>query len=273
MLKKVFFSLCRLLPQRIAKTYLLPLRYRRRSMQPYQAKDFFESYYSLPDSGCDQHTVSPDAQPHLARFHYNLVENSIIEFLATNQGALPLRQVLDIGAGTGHWTDFYLQAFLAEHVTAIEISTIAAQRLQERFPTDRVTVINQNVADAGPLPEKVELINAVGVMFHIVDDEELERVIHRLAGRLRPGGIFIISGFFGWISQNTQFHSHDAFLSWAEARDLSSGGPLLVDKRVRSIFFWRRLLKRHRLRILQVRRHRNLLPGPENNILFAVRLD
>ena len=273
MLKKAFFSLCRLLPHRVAKTYLLPLRYRRRSVHAYQAKDFFESYYSLTDSCRDEHTISPDARPHLARFHYNQLENSIIEFLAEYQEALPLRQVLDIGAGTGHWTDFYLNAFLAEHVTAIEISAIAAQRLRERFPTDRVTVINQNVADAGPLPQKVDLINAIGVMFHIVDDEELERVVRHLAERMRPGGAFIISGCFAWISQNTQFHSHDAFSTWAEARDLPGNGPLLVDKRVRSIFFWKRLLKRHHLRILQMRRHRNSMPGPENNILFAVRCE
>ena len=273
MLKKVFFSICRLLPHRIAKTYLLPLRYRRRSIHAYHAKDFFESYYSLADSCRDEHTVSPDAQPHLSRFHYNQVENSIIEFLENHPDALPLNRVLDIGAGTGHWTDFYLKAFQAKHVTAIEISTIAAQRLQEHFPVDRVKVINQSVADAEPLPEKVDLINAIGVMFHVVNDEELDRVVQRLAEVLRPGGVFIISGFFGWISQNTQFHSHDAFSTWAEARDLPGDGPLLVDKRVRSIFFWRRLLNRHHLRIKKLRRYHNSLPGPENNVLFAVRCE
>ncbi|MBN2399867.1 MAG: class I SAM-dependent methyltransferase [Candidatus Aminicenantes bacterium] len=271
MLKKAFSELCRLLPHHIAKTYLLPLRYRLRSVHAYQAKDFFDSYYSLTDSCSDGHTVSPDAQPLLVRYHYNQVENSIIEFMAAYRGNQALDQVLDVGAGTGHWTSFYLNTLLAKHVTAIEISTVAAQRLQARFQPSQVTVINQDIASAATLPGGVDLINAVGVMFHIVDDAVLERVVGRLAATLRTGGVFIVSGYFGWINQNTQFHSHDAFSSWADTRSIPDRGPLLVDKRVRSIFFWRRLLQRHNLRIQQVRRHHNPLHGPENNILFAVR--
>ncbi|MCX6555333.1 MAG: class I SAM-dependent methyltransferase [Candidatus Aminicenantes bacterium] len=271
MLKKAYNALCRLLPYHIAKTYLLPLRYRRRSVHAYRAKEFFESYYSLTDSNSDGHTVSPDAQPLLVRYHYNQVENAIIEFMAVRAGALPLSHVLDIGAGTGHWTDFYLNTFHAEQVTAIEISTVAACRLQERFHSSPVTVINQDVASAGPLPDAVDLVSAIGVMFHIVDDAELERAVEHLAARLRPGGIFIISGYFGWINQNTQFHRSDNFSSWTETRNVSDRSPLLVDKRVRSVFFWRRLLGRHHLHIEQVRRHRNPMHGPENNILFAVR--
>ncbi len=271
MLKKIYHALCRFLPHHITKTYLLPLRYRRRSVQVYKAKEFFESYYSLADICCDGHTISPDAQPLLVRYHYNQVENSIIEFMATCQGAQPLDQVLDIGAGIGHWTSFYLNTFLARHVTVIEISTVAAQHVRDHFKPSQVTVINQDIAIAETLPDGVDLINAIGVMFHIVDDAELERVVGRLAAKLRPGGIFIISGYFGWINQNTQFHSHDAFSTWTEARSIPDRGPLLVDKRVRSIFFWKRLLKRNKLHIKQVRRHHHPLHGPENNILFAVR--
>jgi SAM-dependent methyltransferase len=166
-----------------------------------------------------------------------------------------------------------LRTFQAGQVTAIEISTAAAMRLQERFHSLPVTIINQDVANANPLPEAVDLISAIGVMFHIVEDAELERVVERLVARLLPGGVFIVSGHFGWMSQNTQFHNRDDFSSWAETRNVSGSGTLLVDKRVRSLFFWRSLLKRHGLQIEQVRRHRNPLHGPENNVLFAIRGD
>jgi len=273
MLKKIYNSLCRILPYRIVKTYLLPLRYQQRSIRAYHAKEFFESYYSLEGSKGDGHTVSPDANPLLVNYHYNQVENAIIEFMSCQRGVPEIKHVLDIGAGSGHWTNFYLQTFRTGRVTAIEISTVAAMRLQERFRSLPVTVINQDVASANPLPEAVDLISAIGVMFHIVEDAELEMVVERLAARLLPGGVFIISGHFGWISQNTQFHSNDDFSSWAETRNTSNTKALLVDKRVRSRFFWHRLLKRNGLHIKQIRRHRNPLNGPENNVLFAVRGD
>ncbi len=47
------------------------------------------------------------------------------------------------------------------------------------------------------LDESFNLINAIGVMFHIVDDSEWINTINAIAKVLRKNGLFIVGGHFG----------------------------------------------------------------------------
>ena len=81
------------------------------------------------------------------------------------------------------------------------------------------------------LGERFALVNAIGVMFHIVDDAAWERALRNVARHLEPGGRWIVGGQFGWVTANVQFHGCDDFSSWGDA---AARGPRLVNKRIRS---------------------------------------
>lgn len=91
--------LAKLLPIKFIKHYIYPLYpiMARRKQVPYDAKKFFTSYYqAMPDREfSDGITISPDCNPLFAHYHYNAVENSIIEYFTSRQ-ILATPQVLDI---------------------------------------------------------------------------------------------------------------------------------------------------------------------------------
>ena len=116
---------------------------------PYDERTFFESLYrATAREGPlnDRHTIGHISEPE-ARFHYNAVENSIIRAVLRREpapaGALlhawRLTQqrrrlrLLDVGAGTGHWVDFFRETFFVSDVVAVEIVGELATWLREKY--------------------------------------------------------------------------------------------------------------------------------------------
>jgi SAM-dependent methyltransferase len=259
----------RVLGPKFVKHYVNPKRIRGRQV-PYDAKRFFESWHrASPASLSDADTIAAERGSLASRFHYNAVENSIIECLAGRALPRPLR-VLDVGSGAGHWVDFYFEVFGADEAVGIEISEPAVQALEERYAdVPAVTIVEADVGDAGfDLDGEFEIVNAIGVMFHIVDDDRWERAVAALGRRLGPGGALVVGGQFGHVTQNVQFHRTDSFSSWEDFRS-AAGETALVNKRIRSLRRWRRCAARAGLQIACVRRTRQSgsLHTPENNVL------
>lgn len=255
------------------KHYVNPKRVRGDQV-PYDAKRFFESWHrASPASLTDADTIAADRGSLASRFHYNAVENSIIECLAGRALTHPLR-VLDVGSGAGHWIDFYFDVFGAEEAVGIEISEPAVRALEERYAdASGVTVVEADIGDAGfSLDGEFEIVNAIGVMFHLVDDERWERAVAALGRLLAPGGVFVVGGQFGRVTQNVQFHRTDSFSSWEDFRS-ATGEAALVNKRIRSLRRWRRCAAQAGLRVACVGRTRQSgsVQTPENNVLVLER--
>ena len=255
------------------KHYVLPLR-RGRAHAPYEARAFFESWHrSLPAEVSDAETISPGSRSLDARFHYNQVENGIMEGLERldpEPSGPPA--VLDVGSGSGHWVDFYLEVVGASSVTAVELSNVAAESLRGKYAGQPVTVVAADIADPDVgLGGPYEIVNAIGVMFHIVEDERWEAALATLARHLRPGGILVVSGQFGLATRDVQFHGTDRFERWEDRN--RGDGAVLVNKRIRSLRRWRAAARRAGLRVERVSRTRGsrTFRTPENNLLFLRR--
>lgn len=262
----------RVLGPKFVKHYIKPRRIRGEHA-PYDAKRFFESWHrASPDSLSDAETIAAGRSAAATRFHYNAVENSIIACLASRPLPSPLR-VLDVGSGAGHWIDFYLEVFGAGEVVGLEISEPAVRALEERYADEpRVTIVEADVSDPGfALERDFDLVNAIGVMFHIVEDEPWERAVAGLARHLAPGGALVVGGQFGLVTQNVQFHRTNEFSSWEEFRAASSE-TALVNKRIRSLRRWKQCARRAGLRVecLERTRQSRRLETPENNVLVLV---
>ncbi len=258
----------RLAGRKFVKHYVEPLRVRG-VRAPFDAKRYFESWHRASGSLEDSETIAPGASPLRTTYHYNAVENSIMEALAGERLPTPLT-VLDVGSGAGHWIDFYRRVFGASSVVGLELSALAVEALRVKYAGEPdVEILEGDVgADGFVLGRTFGLVNAVGVMFHVVDDGRWERAVANLAAHLDPGGHAVVTGQFGRTTRNVQFHRRDDFSSWDELRSTTSD-VALVNKRIRSLRRWRACATAAGLEI--VRRQRTqasrAIPTPENNVL------
>jgi SAM-dependent methyltransferase len=262
---------------------------------PHQEKEFFESFYraSVRGQPLDRMTIGPISDPE-ARFHYNAVENSIIRALL-HRSRPPRgetieawrlvqqrqrRRLLDVGSGTGHWIDFFRQVFFVHEAIGIEISSQMAEHLRQKYAAEPAVRILETdiVADdfaADLLGGPVDWVSAIGVMFHIVDDDRWRRALANLAGVLGPGGLLFAGGDFGAETRNVQFHRSDTFSSWKEFRSAEGrAGEVRVNKRVRSLGEWDDAARACGLRIADLVRSDSdaAITTPENDLLVLERV-
>jgi SAM-dependent methyltransferase len=255
----------------------------------YDARAYWTSYYKAQLRGPvgDWITVGAGTEVE-SRFHYNATENSIIRAMLRREpvGGMTAavwrfvqersgRRLLDIGSGTGHWIDFFRQVFRVARVVGVELAPQMADRLREKYAGDAAVAIHAlDVSDSrfDLSGERFDLISAIGVMFHIIDDDRWHRAVGNLAGVLASGGIVIVGGDFGTETRNVQFHGSDHFESWNE-QAASMADKNRVNKRVRSLADWHKAAADHGLAIADLVRS-DQEPGiatPENDILVLSR--
>ena len=184
--------------------------------------------------------------------------------------------VLDVGSGTGHWVDFYLDVYLAKAVTAVEFVPQMAEFLRGKYAArPEVTVLQADIAD-DPLPAReFDIVNAIGVMFHIVNDSLWRQAVANLLAALKPDGLCLVGGDFGEETRNVQFHRTDRFDSWRE-HDAAPSPATLVNKRVRSLQEWTRAAGELGASVVEVVRSDSspdirtpAQPSPESDVAVA----
>jgi SAM-dependent methyltransferase len=132
------------------------------------------------------------------RYHYNRVENGIIDVLRTRWETIVDKAVLDIGAGSGHWISFYLHCLQARHITAVDTSPFCVKDLHAMFEKYK----NVDVCHADfthptfEVGADFDVVNVIDVMPQLADDA-WESVLANVVRHLDPGGIGIVNGEFG----------------------------------------------------------------------------
>ncbi|MCH8330503.1 MAG: class I SAM-dependent methyltransferase [Bacteroidetes bacterium] len=240
--------------------------------ESYDAKKYFESGHrtSLANEFSDGMTVSPDYNPINIRFYYNSVENSMLKYFSSHDKPKN-PTVLDIGSGAGHWIDFYSDVFDSDQLVSLEISSYLVEALANKYKmTNKVQFVEGDISSSnftlGDL--QFDIVNAIGIMFHIVDDSAWETAIKNISNLMRKDGLFIISGQFGFITQDVQFHQTDEFNNWDEQEN-SPKTNILVNKRIRSLRYWKKIAARNGLKVesLVKTKQSKIMSTPENNIL------
>ena len=221
--------------------------------QAYDHPSYWDAYYRTARVE-DSTTIDHGKDALSTKVHYNAVESIILSALDRDSVAIEGTSVLDIGSGAGHWLTFY-RSMGAARVVGVEVSAPAAGDLINRFRQDDAIEIMNTTADQIDFRGVFDIVNAIGVMFHIVDDQAFERSVAALKAAVKPGGCLVVGGQFGMLDNlNVQFDR--------EGR---------VTKRLRSYRHWRRSLgpgwKTRRI----VNRAYRLVNAtlPEANILFA----
>ena len=205
----------------------------------------------------DRHTMGPDTNPLAAAYHYASVELLIARDLRNTGRDLTSCTICDLGSGSGHWIDFYL-SLGASHCLGIDVSRKSVDFLRAKYKErEEVTIEHGRIHEVLALADsQYDLVNAIGIMFHVVDDEEWEETIRQVGRVLRAGGLFVVGGHFGLLDGVNVELSESA-----------------VFKRLRSASHWKRSLKQAgfgRTRIYRNAAYRYIRAWmPENNVLIT----
>jgi 2-polyprenyl-3-methyl-5-hydroxy-6-metoxy-1,4-benzoquinol methylase len=101
------------------------------------------------------------------------------------------RTVLDVGCGTGFWTEFYTRR--GARYTGVDIAEVSITRLRERHPA--ATFLHADVSEAD-LPGAFHVVNVFDVLYHITDDARFDAALGRLARAVEPGGVLLLTDLF-----------------------------------------------------------------------------
>ena len=101
------------------------------------------------------------------------------------------KRVLDVGCGTGFFTDYYLGR--GAQVTGLDITSASIERLRARFP--RASFVLADVSEAS-LEERYDVVNAFDVLYHITDDDRWGAAVRNLAAAVAPGGVLLVTDLF-----------------------------------------------------------------------------
>ncbi len=116
----------------------------------------------------------------------------VLQACLVRAGMLPAgRRVLDVGCGTGFWTEYFVSR--GAYYTGVDIAQVSVDRLAARYPGQRI--IRADVSDGVP-NGPYDLINAFDVLYHVIDDERWESALRQLAGALAPGGLLLVTDVF-----------------------------------------------------------------------------
>ena len=128
----------------------------------------------------------------LNRHLYAIARRNVLRFVR-RQGVLdqPLGRVFEAGAGTGFWIALWT-SLGATRVDGCDLALQAVERLRAAFPG---TFVAGDLASEGVLPAdgSYELVTAMNVLLHILDDDAFAAALRNLAATVAPGGSLLLA--------------------------------------------------------------------------------
>ncbi|MCE9628130.1 MAG: class I SAM-dependent methyltransferase [Candidatus Eisenbacteria bacterium] len=132
------------------------------------------------------------------------------------------RRVLDIGCGTGFWTDYYVSR--GAHYTGVDIAQVSVDRLAQRYTEQRF--VRADVSEGVP-GGPYDVINVFDVLYHITDDAKWQAALQHLAAALAPGGVLLVTDVF---SQRPQLADHNVMRPLSRYLGVLEGAGLVREQ-------------------------------------------
>ncbi len=122
--------------------------------------------------------------------------------------------VLDLGCGSGLPVARDLTA-AGFRVTGVDISDVQVQRARELVPA--AEFIRADLASAEFGPASFDAVVSFFALIHVPVDDQLP-LLHRIAGWLRPGGLFVATaGYWAWTGTEENWLGSGAPMTWSHA--------------------------------------------------------
>ncbi|HEX6708349.1 MAG TPA: class I SAM-dependent methyltransferase [Albitalea sp.] len=124
------------------------------------------------------------------------------------------KRVMEIGVGTGVYVDFWKRLGVSA-ITGLDISSAAIEFLRRQHPGHDFLKCDVTEPDAqGACGSDFDLVTALDVLYHVVDDTRLERALRNVRAALRPQGLFAIHDQF--LHRATE---HRGYIRWRSLED------------------------------------------------------
>lgn len=164
------------------------------------------------------------------RWMYKARRDVFVREVTRHIGDMSNMRVLDVGSGTGMYVELWKSAGAAG-VVASDFSEVAVDNLHSRFPADEVVQLDiTDLERSGLSDRQFDIVSAMDMLFHIVDDDAYERAIGNLVGLLKPGGYLVFTENF--LRGATQRGEHQVSRSALVTESLlSSSGATPVTRR------------------------------------------
>ena len=114
------------------------------------------------------------------------------------------------------------------------------------------------------LGDRFDIVNAVDVLFHVVDDKRWRRAVENLGHHLAPGGLLMIVEYVAPISYDAGLRPPDA-----ERGEPVADEVVMVTKRPRSLRQWKTCGREAGLTLVHTRplRQSRTIATPSNRLL------
>lgn len=146
---------------------------------------------------------------------YQAQQDSLHELLRKNKVNVSGKRILDIGSGTGFFVNYFLNQG-GSSIFGIDISTTSVNYLQQTFP--ECNFAREDITSKSFfLNEDFDIISAISVLYHIVDDDAFHQAISNMCTHLSPGGYLIISDVFEQPILPTAHHTRHRSLAVYES--------------------------------------------------------
>jgi 2-polyprenyl-3-methyl-5-hydroxy-6-metoxy-1,4-benzoquinol methylase len=101
---------------------------------------------------------------------------------------------LDVGSGSGVYVDYLLRKGVPSLI-GVDIAEVSVAHLQQTYPTGRFYTLDI-ASRQWPFDDTFDVITAISVLYHIVDENYFQTALANLCQRLRPGGYMFLSDTF-----------------------------------------------------------------------------
>jgi 2-polyprenyl-3-methyl-5-hydroxy-6-metoxy-1,4-benzoquinol methylase len=126
---------------------------------------------------------------------------------ALNRAGGEVNEVLEGAVGVGAYAPLWAQRGVRRW-TGVDISPLATKDLAEKYPEHEFLAADLTAADWGRALQdrKFDLVTAIDVLYHIIDDAAFARTLGGLAARVREGGLLLVSDVFCEPARQTAPH-------------------------------------------------------------------
>lgn len=142
------------------------------------------------------------------------------------------KRVLDIGCGTGFYVDVWLEHGV-KYLTGIDISNVSTKELSNSYPKFKfynADISSPTLIKDIPFEEgNYDIITAIDVLFHIVDDDKFEQAIKNIELACSNNAVILITDIFPHKRPYILFHQKSRTLE-EYVKILSRNGIEIIDR-------------------------------------------